>query len=414
MIRPSLHERGLALELGGREPIAKVVELRAGDGTAITAAARDELLKRVLAGDHVELELDVVAYEQTPDQKNRKSIRVRDGAMMAFARSGKGRPFLRDHEQGNSLARGGTIVESRAEKRGEGDYAILQKIRLAAPWATELALRGLMDSLSVGIHPGAGGVTCSVCGTGVFEQCFHFRGEEVEVDGEKVEVEWVYEAPELLETSSTPAPAEPRARINAIRAALSAATSNRGAEPHPHKDDMTNPKLLALLGLAATAGDPEVLQAVETVRSERDVAVAELGIARSELKLANAELGTFKADKKKADEDKFIADALSTGRIGAGNEQEWRALYALSSTRATELMAGRAAGSATPVGQPRQSGGANPPADPPANVLSGAEAVITQHGGNVNGVRKNLMSSGMSAKDADAVIARQLGGGKAV
>lgn len=209
--------------------------LRAAEGGVITSATRDELLAKVKNGEHVEVEVDILAYEQRPGVSNRNFVRFRDGAMMRLGLSGRGKPFLRNHDQQDVMARGGTITKSQTEKRGEGDYAIHQTVRLSAPWAVELALRGLMSGTSIGWHA-TGPVECSVCGTEVYTKCYHWPGdrvtEESAGDGTKryvrdrsgaLVVEWVFTSADLTENSAVNVPAVPAAGVEAVRAALTAA-----------------------------------------------------------------------------------------------------------------------------------------------------------------------------------------------
>lgn len=208
--------------------------LYTSDG-AITASKRDELLSAVKAGSYVEVDLDVLAYEQERGKFNRNYVRFREEALRSIGRSGRNKPFLRDHAEFDVLARGGTILESRAEERGEGSYAIKMRVRLTAPWAVELALRGLLSSVSIGWYP-TGPVKCSVCQAAVGEKCWHWPGsrvaETIDSDGNKryvrdpkgtIVVEWIYTDAELTECSVVSVPAVPAAGIERIHAALSAA-----------------------------------------------------------------------------------------------------------------------------------------------------------------------------------------------
>jgi hypothetical protein len=91
----------LLLANASRASFAIVPELTLrANGAAVTPATRDELLAKVRAGEHVELELEVHAFEQSAGERNRKNVRFRDGAMQALGRSGVGKPVLRDHEHG--------------------------------------------------------------------------------------------------------------------------------------------------------------------------------------------------------------------------------------------------------------------------------------------------------------------------
>ena len=69
-------------------------------------------------------------------------MRFRDGAMGAIGRSGRGVPFLRDHDQYSVLARGGTIVASETTKVADGHYQLRQRATLLATFAA-LAARAM-------------------------------------------------------------------------------------------------------------------------------------------------------------------------------------------------------------------------------------------------------------------------------
>ncbi len=388
-----------------------VLGLRAGDGSELTADKRKEMLAAVMAGEHCELELDLLAYEQKPNERNRKNIRIRDKGMRAFGASGKGRPFLRDHDQDSVLARGGTIIASKTEEPTEGHYQVRQTARLSAPWACELALRGLLDTLSVGIYP-TGAVNCSVHGTEVFERCYCFRGDEVEDDdGNKQTVEWVYDSAENVETSAVNVPAVPSAHIESIRSALMlSAGANHGGSPP--REGMMKAQLASILGLGATAADAEFIAAVEKLRADN----AELGIVKAELATANAEIKTFRADKTKTDEDALIAAGVKRGAIALGaDEAALREFFRLAPDRAKARVAERPDGYMTPVGAKLDSAPADLAASGlPANQkpvvtdvtkLSAADqdaaldAALRDIRVNPVHVRKNLKAAGLSDDD---------------
>lgn len=210
-----------------------VLDMRTSDGRKVTPEVRDELLAAVAAGGYVELEVDLLAFEQKAGQPNRKFLRFRDGLMLKLGRSATGKPFLRNHDQGDVMARGGTILTAQTEKRGEGEYAIIETAKLTALWAVENALRGLLDRVSIGWHPTAL-PHCTVCKAEVFSKCYHWPGDRLaEVtgedgrkrlarspDGDQV-VEWEFQEAEITETSFVNVPAVPSAGVRGIRAALS-------------------------------------------------------------------------------------------------------------------------------------------------------------------------------------------------
>lgn len=211
-----------------------VLAVRTGDGRAVTPAVRDELLAKIAANEYVEIEIDLLAYEQKAGEPNRKHLRFRDGLMSSLGRSAVGMPFLRNHEQDDVMARGGTITASQTEKLGDGHYKIQQTTKLTAPWAVEHALRGLLDRVSIGWHP-TELPHCTVCKSEIFLKCYHFPGdrlgEEPGEDGRKRLVrraggdrivEWEFPAAEITETSFVNVPAVPSAGVRSIRASLSA------------------------------------------------------------------------------------------------------------------------------------------------------------------------------------------------
>ncbi len=373
------------------------IVLRA-NGDVVGTARRDELLAKCMAGEYVELELEVKAFEQEAGKANRNFIRLRDGMLMSLGRSGKGNPFLRDHRQGDSLARAGTIIDSKTEKLAEGHYVIRQTVKLTAAWAVELALRGLISTVSIGWHP-TGPVLCSACNAEVLEKCWHWPGDrlrETEPGGNTI-VEWVFTEAELVETSIVPVPAVPSAHIEDIRASLAATLGPRSVLERGDDfrgDDLSeeiiamDPKLLALLGLALTATPEEVLAAAARLRNEAATDRSELAIVRSELAVFQADIDKLEAEKKKKTEDDFIASALASGRIAKGDESAWRELFQLSPDRAQKRMSERTPGLSTPVGQPPQR--EQDPAATPAPILVAPSPVITGGGNRMNAIRRQL------------------------
>ena len=339
------------------------------NGAAISDEKRDELLAKCLAGEHVEIDLEVDAYEQKPGDPNRNFVKFRDGIMLALGRTGVGVPFLRNHDQHDVMARGGTVIASRTEKLGDGHYVIRMTVRLSAPWAVELALRGLLDAVSIGWNP-LGPVECSHCKAEIFSKCYHFPGDEIAGDAKKgiaaSVVEWVFTEAELIELSGVNIGGVRTAQIKDIRALaanLSAhATGLRLSAGgfNPSKETEMDPEILKLLGLDATATMEQYTAAIAQRLAQGKADAAELTILGAEMKTLAADANAAREEKRQAAEDKFILDAINSGRIAKGDEAAWRDLYKLDAKRAETRMGERAEGSATPVGLPRQSGGADP------------------------------------------------------
>lgn len=356
--------------------------LRAG-GQAVSPSKRDEILAKCAAGEYVEIEVDLLAYEQKAGERNRNSVRFRDGMLVSFGRTGKGTPFLRDHNQHDSLSVGGVVLESKAEKQAEGHYVIRQTVKLTATWAVELALRGLLRAVSIGWRP-TGPVLCSVHNAPVYTRCYCWPGdrltEKADEDGSKrkvrsadgeLVVEWIYTEAELIETSQVPIGGVPTAaaedEVRALRAELAAAEPGFRATS-ALKECQMDPELLAALvaalSLAPTASGTDVLTAVKKLKGDHATLTASKSILEKDLSDARGKLAVHVEAAQKTEEEGFIRDALSTGRIAPGDEPPWRSLFKLNADEAKTMMAARPIGSVTPVGAKLASGG-TPPADPP-------------------------------------------------
>lgn len=261
-ISPEQREQALlAAGIAGRDDA--VCELKL-NGQAISTETRDELLKKCANNEYVELELNVIAYEQHADQMNRNYVRVAENAMPQLAKSSIGKPFLFDHDQSNSHAVCGTIIDARHEVMSDGTHRIMQTVKLTAPKAVDLALRGLMKTVSISWRA-TKSVDCSACSAPVFTDCYHWPGDKVKkmtdhqgkvifVRNRKegdITVQWVYNGVEALETSPTPVPAVPTARIDGIRASLSAGSADVDDETLPAIEIKTENKTMDLETLKA-------------------------------------------------------------------------------------------------------------------------------------------------------------------
>lgn len=173
-----------------------------------------------------------------------------------------------------------------------------------------------------------------------------------------------------------------------------------------------NPELLKLLGLAATAGDSEVLSAVTTLKT----AAAELKVAQTELAAANKEVEILTKEKRKGEEDTFIRDALASGRIAKGDEDAWRDLFSLSPERARTRMSAKPEGSATPAGQPRQSGtdtkdpkAAKTSAGTGGDPIAQTEQVLSDNGVDINEAVRLAQRFGVKGDPKKAIAQHCIG-----
>ena len=406
MITLDAKVRGEALTAAARG-LGELVQLRASAaGVELTDDARAELLAKAVAREAVKVVGEFLAFEQAPGKPNRKFVRFRDGALAAIGRTGRGKPFLRDHDQWDVRARGGTILESDTVKVGDGHYEIRQTIEITEPEAVERALRGLMSSVSIGWVP-TGPVLCSACGTEVLRGgCYHWPGDKLKLEGgtEVVRIEWIYTAAELVETSEVSVPAVPGAALERIKASLAAddngdraagAALERPQPPQENRMKDIKLALIGLLGLAATASDDEVIDAATTLRRERDtLSASNTELAKLQTRLA-AENEASKAAARQRDIEAFIAEQVQAGKCSPGSalETSLRDFFAVDQDGARKL-----AGSLprlTPVGEPPQRGAAPPPAPPAPDQLGGSvEQAFQAHGISPAGASKVLAALG--------------------
>lgn len=352
-----------------------VVTLRAGGAELDAGEPRASALTRARAGELMELEVDVVAYVQMPGAPNRKHRRMAPKAMQKLASSFVGRPVLRDHAHDQVDARAGTIIASTLEREELADggtrYTIRQTFSLVKQWAIVGVLDGTLDATSISwfaTEP----VKCSVHETEIFTDCYCFPGDRLEAKGGgETVVEWVYGGADGLETSFVNVPAVVETQVDRVRElALSLDSAGLAGILDTKKERTTmDPRLAAVLMLAATASIDDAIGAATRLNAER-------AQARDELAIAREKLATFEAAdqaraeverKKKIEADKLhideaIADLTAKGKLIPGGESE----TALRSIGARDLASFDAqvadyhkAPPVTPVGR-----GALPPAPP--------------------------------------------------
>lgn len=288
-------------------------------GQAITPELRNELLKKLAAGEYVAVDVDLLAFEQKTGEANRNFVRFRDQALDAMGRTGRNKPFLRDHSQSNQMAVAGRVIASRTTRLTEGHYQIHQRARLTATWAVDLALRDLLHAVSIGWEP-TGPVECTVCNADIRRDGWacHWPGMRVSemtgADGKKkyshdrngaMTVEWRYTDADLIETSMCPIGGVRTAGVGGVRAALAAAGIEFSDEESP----------LALGAIAAAAADSTpiapvnepVLTHEEPMTTKLESIAGTLASIEPTVVILTAEQGAHYAKLSQADQAKFIA-----------------------------------------------------------------------------------------------------------
>lgn len=346
-----------------------VVALRRVSGGVPTELSRDDreqLLADALAGKLVSLDVEAVTFIQR-DTPNRNLVRFKAGVLQKLAPSFAGMPVLRDHEQHDTTARGGTIIESKLEDHPTeaGAKQIRQVLRLTAPWAVEMALRGLMDQFSIGWHS-SGGTVCSVCGEPMtalwfwlIADCDHELGAEY--DGQVCQLE--YTDAVGIEVSAVSVPAVLGTHVEDIRAQLAAARLSAGpaAKGQRKEPAMKSFALIAAIcGLAADAPEADVVAGVERLKTERDGARAALKDAQGELSAAQANLAEVEKTARETRRDGLLLRALKEGRYAKGSRSEAHAQKLAERGDLDGLEAfieDLEPGAAVPVGELRSAGG---------------------------------------------------------
>jgi hypothetical protein len=272
----------------------------------LTETEAEELIARARAGRRVKVYLDATTFIQT-DAPNRNLTRFRKGALGKLAKSFVGVPFLRDHQQENTLARGGKIVASELVTENDGVAAFRMTIELTEPWAVEAALRGSIDRFSIA-WCSTGDLSCSICGEplalgwfSVESSCEHELGQEYE--GVTCQLE--FSDAEGVEVSTVSVPAVRGTELEGIRASLA---RSRGLAPQPLAKPAVPPpaaatktpplppltRLCVELGIAADGNADAVLAAVAALRRaaaaelEAHAATRAQLVAREEQELTQA------------------------------------------------------------------------------------------------------------------------------
>ena len=352
----------------------------------VTDVNRTELLERVRGGEHVELEVDARTFVQR-ETPNRNFVRFKKGRLRSIAKTGKGTPFLRDHDQGSVLARGGSVTKSKAITNDDGEVEFQQTLRLTKPWAVEGVLDGTIDRFSIGWNPTA-------------EITYHHSGEPLETPwpahwpGDQLEdgtaVEWVFGDADLVEVSAVNVPAVVGTGIESFGAAFLSASRGAAAKQcrTPRQEGKPMKRLLEILGLSADASEDSAIAEVQNKDRRIAESDAEVKTLRAksegeskelaELRALAASFETEKLDRRIAslyEEGKLVHSAGSTNaseRVSDPLEESLRQCYAAGGWQLFDRLSGDLK-ARVPVGRSKL--------DTSPQVRGGADKVISA--GNV-------------------------------
>ena len=257
--------------------------------------------------------IDAVTYLQR-DTPNRNFVRFNSDNLEAIALSGIGSPFLKDHNQSQLDARGGTVVDSYVATDDDGNQIIKQRIELSKEWAKEGVLDGTIDRFSIGWIP-KGPVTYRHNGEEVgasnkFQSPEYWPGEKLE-SGEIVE--WVFHDADLIEVSGVNVPAVTGTVIESIQTTLSLNLSE-GVFLQPterdecRKGNRPMEKVLSSLGLNESASEDKALEAISEVQASNATLSVENEALKTQLQTANSELEEYRLNEAKRTEAKLESD----------------------------------------------------------------------------------------------------------
>lgn len=374
--------------------------LRAGGG-AVARSKRAELLAALSDGENVELEMDFRAFQQIDGQQNANHLRFKNGILRGLARSFRGVPLIRDHEQDDVLARAGTVTKSQAIKI-DGGLAFDMTALVTAPWAVEALLRGNIDRFSIGwAHGGLDTIMCSHCGTPIFRECFHFPGDKLaDDDGNEHVVEFVFTEATGVEVSGVSVPAVAGTGIAEVRSALSRSAAALAAQRRTPRME----KIALALGLPADASEEAILAALAArteANSTLQASVDELSRSVEALTAANDQL--LAASSAQEIDALFTehADRLPVTRDDAGNRIASDTETQLRALAANDLESARAILSSLPRAAPTGPVGStvNVRIDPVPTPVTGGTPVLTPPEGIDGDILASQLSQlGMTAE----------------
>lgn len=310
------------------EPIALYVS---GSDKPLSEAERKELIARVRAGEVIELELDAVPFIQRATA-NRNAVRFKSGILATFAKSYRGAPFLRNHDQDDQAQRGGTVLASKLEHGEDGSKSFRMRLKLVKPWAVESALDGTLDRFSIGWHRDRTlPLECSTCEADWLD-CAHWPGE---LDEKGNVVQLVIGGAEGTEVSAVNVPAvvgtfiESISQLSSIDPAQLADILASDTTPGEYDDMKLLAAVIAALALPTTTTEDEAAAAVARTRDELTGANDQLTIARDQLKTAREQLATLSAETKQREQlsrvstvEAGVASLIAAGKLKPGSPVE--------------------------------------------------------------------------------------------
>lgn len=165
---------------------------------ALNLPSRSEILPQIQSGEIDHLDFRARVFSLGP---NANHVVFAPDDMPAFAASFVGKPYLRDHEQGEIENREGIIL---ASSMVDGD--MIQDIRITTRTGMTDYVEGRMDRFSIGWNSDE--VICTICNSSFRSyECPHFPGRKYATPAGEQVCELLFMNPSGRETSAVNVPA---------------------------------------------------------------------------------------------------------------------------------------------------------------------------------------------------------------
>lgn len=338
------HDTGLLSVQFDRKGDGGVIEFLTGEKAAAEDKRR-ELIERSMNGEHIELMVTALTYQQHDDRPDANYTDFSTSALAALKKSAPNTPLLQDHKKHDTNATIGYSLAARLEKTEDGTRQLVEDLAVVKPFAVQSVLDGTMRFFSIGARP-VGPIheviQCRVCQDSV-TKCGHLPGEVVETRKGSQTVIWRYTDARMLERSWVNDPAVSNTKIQGY-----IEKARQGKQDFIMNETKTH-------DLEFEALQAQVTDLTNSVNAK----VSELEAVTSERDALRAELDAIKHDTEKMTLEGRVTELLKTGHLAPNGAQEKQIRDRIACndfSAATALVEFAASAQpVTPAGTPRQS-----------------------------------------------------------
>ena len=304
-------------------------DLAVGEGSELDDKTRFELIRRVNAGEHVELSIQAQTYAQGPTVTNRRYTRFTREALDELSNQmvSERTPFQWDHSLA-SEDQGGYVLASEV-RESEGVESLLNTIRINTPRAVTSALNGNLNKFSISWTSAPDSLSCSACNAPIAD-CTHYPGDLIEDTNDRVYL--IYNSAEPIEVSAVTFPAVKSTGVESISDRLSAIRqeSKYVVLVSGENTRMDNEKLICeALGLGDKAATADIVGCAVSLKADVTDLRVQLEARETEadeLRETVAKLTADMAAKEKvaltAECDALCTELVTDGRVRKGDARE--------------------------------------------------------------------------------------------